>query len=301
MDFVLSRPPIPALRPFIRRIWVTPAAAAVRQHQAAGRERVLPTGAMHLAIRLSGPPLRVFPSHASAEEDGRDQGHAVVGGARTGFYIRALAMDPSASVGALLEPGAGTLLFGVPAEVLANQHTPLDALWGSDAGELFERLGEAPTPARRLEVLEDFLVERARGAGISPVVSFALSRIELGWSVTRIVERTGYSHRHFLALFRGAVGLGPKEYARLVRFGRALDGLVEQAQRPAEVAIATGFSDQAHFNREFRAFAGLTPGEYLALSPRQRHHVAVSSDFFKTAQRDVGRVSGTLRSTRNPR
>ena len=150
-------------------------------------------------------------------------------------------------------------------------------------------------------MLERFLAERIRGAGISQVVSFALSRIELGWSVTRIVERSGYTHRHFLSLFRGAVGLGPKEYARLVRFGRALDGLVEQAQRPAEVAITTGFSDQAHFNREFRAFAGLTPGEYLALSPRQRHHVAVRSDFLKTAHDEVGRVSGTLRSTRSPR
>ena len=88
---------------------------------------------------------------------------------------------------------------------------------------------------------------------------------------------------------------------RLREAERFQQQLVEQAQRPAEVAITTGFSDQAHFNREFRAFAGLTPGEYLALSPRQRHHVAVRSDFFKTAHDEVGRVSGTLRSTRSPR
>jgi AraC-like DNA-binding protein len=224
----------------------------------------------------------------------------VVGGARDGAYVRALPDEPSISVGALLEPGAGPALFGTPADVLANQHTPLDALWGSAASELLERLQEAATPEGRLEVLEGFLVARVQVAP-SPVVSFAVSRLQLGWSVGRIVERTGYTHRHFLSLFRAEVGLGPKVYGRVVRFGRALDELVDGARTPAEIALAAGFSDQAHFAREFRELAGLTPGEYLDLSPRERHHVAVRSDFFKTAPREEAKVRRTLRSRRSPR
>jgi AraC-like DNA-binding protein len=40
------------------------------------------------------------------------------------------------------------------------------------------------------------------------------------------------------------------------------------------VALDGGYSDQAHLIREFRSFAGLTPGRYRAVSPEQPNHVA---------------------------
>ena len=71
------------------------------------------------------------------------------------------------------------------------------------------------------------------------------------------------SRKHLGKLFRAHVGLTPKVYARMFRFRRAIE-LVQQGQRLdwTRVAMACGYYDQAHFNREFREFAGMSPGEF---------------------------------------
>ena len=73
---------------------------------------MLPSGDMHLVFRLDDAPLRLFDGAHDAV--GQRAATALVGGARASFYARELAA-PSASVGAMLRPGAAELLFGVPA------------------------------------------------------------------------------------------------------------------------------------------------------------------------------------------
>ena len=46
--------------------------------------------------------------------------------------------------------------------------------------------------------------------------------------------------------------------------------------RAIEVALQAGYSDQPHFNREFKAFAGVSPGRYLRLEPVHPRHVPIA-------------------------
>ena len=39
--------------------------------------------------------------------------------------------------------------------------------------------------------------------------------------------------------------------------------LLERPARFAEIAYECGYYDQAHLNRDFREFAGTTPGDYV--------------------------------------
>jgi AraC-like DNA-binding protein len=64
---------------------------------------------------------------------------------------------------------------------------------------------------------------------------------------------------------REEVGLSPKRLARLVRFSRAIDQIREEpAVDWAAIADTCGYYDQAHFNRDFKLFAGATPSDFLA-------------------------------------
>jgi methylphosphotriester-DNA--protein-cysteine methyltransferase len=83
-------------------------------------------------------------------------------------------------------------------------------------------------------------------------------------AVQRLVHDIGYSRKHLAAVFQEQMGMTPKALARLVRFQRALAALRSGAEpNLASLAVALGYYDQAHFTREFRGFAGLTPGQCL--------------------------------------
>lgn len=247
---------------------MTPPASVTR------REHVLPTGAMHLVFRLSGPPLRLFRD--GEDNFGEALGYAIVGGARSAFYARDVSV-PARSVGAQLLPGAASALFGVPADALAGQHTPLDALWGREAALALEQLHAAAMPMRQLAVLETLLLAKLSAApAVHPAVAQALHGLENAAKVRSVVEASGYSHRSLIALFREATGLAPKTYERVLRFQRVLKQIERQPGLPwVEVAQEAGYSDQAHFSREFTAIAGVTPQAWRRAGPASANHVPV--------------------------
>lgn len=261
----------PPLRAVVEKLWVSDGPA----EPAVSREHTLPTGAMSLVLRLSGPPLRLFDSAEAGMA--RELGLCIVGGARERLYVRAGAASGRA-VGAQLRPGASLWLFRVPALVLAHCHTPLDQLWDSSAEELRQLLAAEATPLRALDLFEAALL--ARLATPQPVlpaaVTFALAAFTRGQSVDAVVQASGFSHRHFNALFGAAVGLAPKAFCRVQRFQTLLTAMAAGTARPlAELALDAGYSDQSHMSREFSGIAGLTPGAYRRIAPAQINHVPV--------------------------
>ena len=225
---------------------------------------MLPTGAVHLVLRFGGPPLRI---------DGRSLGHEIVGGSRSEAYDREVPTG-GWSVGAQLAPGAVTRLLSVSAADLSDRHTPLADLWGSAASEWRERLAEETSSTLRLDRFERLLASRV-SATPERMVGWAIDAFARGTSVKDVVEASGFSHRHFLSIFRREVGLAPKRWDRVARFQRAIAALSGSGgASPAEVAHAVGYADQAHLTREFTAIAGLSPGRYLAAPRRHPNHVA---------------------------
>ena len=92
-----------------------------------------------------------------------------------------------------------------------------------------------------------------------------------------LAEELGWSHRRLIARFREQVGLPPKIMGRILRFDRVTQLLLDvEGPRLAEVAYECGYYDQAHLNRDFRDFAGTTPGDYLARRLPQGGGVAVN-------------------------
>ncbi|MEY9863982.1 transcriptional regulator GlxA family with amidase domain [Catenulispora sp. GAS73] len=81
--------------------------------------------------------------------------------------------------------------------------------------------------------------------------------------VPALADAVGLSERQLRRRFTEAVGYGPKTLHGILRFQHALRLGRAAPNSLADVAYQAGYADQAHFTREVRRLAGLTPTELL--------------------------------------
>ncbi|HEV7289212.1 helix-turn-helix domain-containing protein [Sphingomonas sp.] len=79
-------------------------------------------------------------------------------------------------------------------------------------------------------------------------------------SVGALALGSGLAPRRLQRIFARETGMAPRSYLRLLRFREAVAGVQSDAPGLADTAAASGYADQAHMTREFRALGGLSPG-----------------------------------------
>lgn len=94
------------------------------------------------------------------------------------------------------------------------------------------------------------------------------SSLEQKITLQELADTVGLSQYHLLRQFKRQTGVPPHVFRtqRRVEHARIL---IRQGMPLAEVAQATGFTDQAHFTNTFKLYTGATPGQYA-----NRHHSA---------------------------
>ena len=78
-------------------------------------------------------------------------------------------------------------------------------------------------------------------------------------------ELAGVAHvspYHLLRVFRKKMGITPHSYQVQLRVDEA-KRLLRRGLPISDVAVATGFFDQAHFSKQFKRYVGVTPGQFL--------------------------------------
>jgi AraC-like DNA-binding protein len=76
--------------------------------------------------------------------------------------------------------------------------------------------------------------------------------------IAAVVELSPY---HLLRVFHSTVGLTPHDFLTQTRVEKA-KRLLCLGNTISDTAMDTGFVDQAHFTRRFKAIVGVTPGQY---------------------------------------
>lgn len=173
----------------------------------------------------------------------------------------------------------GLGLLGLEVREWVDRATPLaDGLErpGRLARGLTTRLDACETVEDARVVLDAALRSLVPGAaGPDELVAEAVREIEAsdgGESIGELAGRLEISERQLQRRFRAAVGLTPKQFARIRRFRACARNLI--AERPeawGRVALAHGYADQAHLNREFARLSGRSPNRLASYIARIEH------------------------------
>jgi AraC-like DNA-binding protein len=250
--------PADRLRPYVDRYigyWERSDVEWVRREAA---------GAFAVLIIGWGAPLEVTDPRAA------DRGVTGVASFAAGTFD-SYALTRTVGVGRgvelLLTPLVAGRILGLPMGELANRAVGLDQLPGRWLPNLQARLAETAGWPRRFALLDEAMT--ARLAATAPPDR----RVQWAWDqlagshgmvgIAGLASELGWSRRHLAAVFRRDAGLTPKMMARVLRFQRAHSYLdrVDRHGGWSGVAAACGYYDQPHLIRDFREFAGATPGE----------------------------------------
>lgn len=238
------------------RSWPRPVSATtlfVDERTHAGPGVIIPRAEVHLMVRFGSPARDGLDIH--------------VMGARQRVHRKLLRGDLQ-TVTARLELRETRRILGVPASDVFDRIVAIDELWGPDpARRLREQLHGANHPLDAAAIVEEAVRERLTHAppprARDHLVEHAIARLETT-SVRAVAAELGLSERHLRRVFGEAVGLGPKTFARIGRFRRAMRSAIEQAPTSwAHLAAEAGYYDQAHLITECRAIAGVTPRALL--------------------------------------
>ncbi len=243
------RLPAPALQPYIESYWKV-------------QTRPGESGVLHEQIYVDGQPDILFNFGCAYDRCGIPIPHGNVDGQRD--YPVIIAQQGEINlIGVRFRPGGLAAFTRQPIHEFANQVIDLHNGLGSEAESLEYQLYDAHDFDRQAALLDRFFLARWHPTEAHRITFHLAGQIAAACgevNIQQLSAEAGYSIRTVDRLFRQHLGLTPRLYARIQRFQAALRLLSSAASPPfLQIALATGYYDQAHFTHDFIAFAGMTP------------------------------------------
>jgi AraC-like DNA-binding protein len=243
--------PAPPLRRYIECYWFLRA----RRAAAPEPQPILPDGCMELVLNLGDPFRRCHEDSRNAWSE-EQPSRMLVG--QMDHHVTVRATGTVDVVGVRFHPSGAHPLLRFPMAELANELVPLE-----DVVCLPARLGSDSSTEERKRALDAILSERfGNAAAPDPDFERAVSsivRAEGRISVDDLAAGMGVGPRQLERRFRERVGLGPKRFAKVLRFQSVFRSGFLDERSWAELALDCGYYDQSHFIRDFKSFTGRSP------------------------------------------
>lgn len=256
--------PSAALTPFIKHYWIlrinlnTPVT-----------ERIIPVGCIHLTFH------REKQLYSLTEK--QLQPKAFICG-QSDFYSDIVSTGCLNMLVVVFQPHAPKVFFEMPVNKFYGMNISVDDLDDLALSDLQKQIMDTPDDTQCVRLIESFLFKR-----LFSIPEYNLRRVHATIqkidlcphpTITGLAQTACLSNKQFNRIFTEYIGTTPKEYIRIIRLQRALHVLETQPDiNFSQLACECGYYDQSHLIKEFKAFSGYTPGEYITIC-------APHSDYF---------------------
>jgi AraC-like DNA-binding protein len=267
-QFQIIQPSV-LLVPFVKQYWFLRVDSVAQ-----GSQRAIPSGSMGLVFNRGD---RIC---SSLEKDFQLRSH-LFGQSATFVDIHFQKLD---LILVVFQPIGAKAFFSMPMNELNGQSIALDALSDPHIMELEDRLMDIADNQTCVHLIEQFLLKRLyqfeeyNYKRLTSVISAINYREN---NVSALAHEACLSQKQFKRIFTDYVGLNPKEFLQIARFTKTTHTLQTQPKMSLnELAYKYGYYDRSHLIKDFRAFSGYTPTEFLANCDPYSDYKSLFQSFF---------------------
>jgi AraC-like DNA-binding protein len=251
--------PVPSLRSFVECYFVwegeAPEGLKVQSPPNAFSSMIFNYADPYIASQNNNPPMPVP--------------RAFVSGQFTSNYTLEL-QGKIGMAGIVLKPSTLHNLFGIRMSELVNARVPISFFSGLPEEILWNAVKNQSSDEGRVKMLEELMVSYLPTAKMNvSIIEEAIDYIDecKGCvSVEVVADHLRISRRYLEKKFLEKVGVSPKFYARIKRFGILSNKIAHQEKIDwQEIVAEYQFHDQSHLVKEFMEFNQMNPSQYHQL------------------------------------
>ncbi|WP_221393404.1 AraC family transcriptional regulator [Dyadobacter sp. NIV53] len=171
------------------------------------------------------------------------------------------------------QPGVLYRLLGQPMHLMLQQDYDGEAVFGSGVRLTIDELANAQDFMTMKNIVEKFMFFNLTKIKKPVSIDYVIPEIIKHGGMLKIdtlVKQANMSNRQFERAFKDRMGVSPKFYSRLVRFGKAW---LLKENNPGitwtEVAYECNYFDQMHLIRDFKTFTNTNPKDISNSFERQ--------------------------------
>jgi len=155
----------------------------------------------------------------------------------------------------------------IPSNKLINNSLSLVDIFSlQEIGNIKDLLYFASTTQAKISILEDFLLQKIDLKKMSKQIYYAhyLINQNSAISMDKLSELLCVTPRGLRKMFQRYYGMSPKFYVKIKRFNKSINQITLNTNNSlTNIALNCGYYDQAHFNKDFKIFTSISPGNFI--------------------------------------
>lgn len=171
------------------------------------------------------------------------------------------------------QPAGACMFFRFPLSEIENQSVDMKEFFNKEISEVEEQLFLFNNFEERATIIDLFLLNKMEEVKSHDFLlireSMRLIKQSHGQTDSYKLSSALYTtQKNLERKFSSLIGKTPKQFIKIIRFQSVIDDISTRRNiNLTELAYRNGYADQSHFIRDFKAFSGFTPKEFISRYP----------------------------------